>query len=138
METENFAAIDPRSEYQRTLRAARIAATVILLLAAAWAVSGFMTLQQGLMIEENKMAGYTARPWPLRLMLAGGVNFSFLAAAVALTCAAYVWVAGRSMSRIIFATVLGAGLCAALALAMDFAFSQMMRVILVGMLAVQS
>jgi hypothetical protein len=136
METDNFAAVDLQNEHRRTLHAARVAATVIVLLAGVWAVLRFMGLQQGLIILENRVNGNLAMPPLVRWMVGGGVNFTVLAAAVALSCAAYVWVAGRSMSRIILATVIGAGLCAALALTMDFAFSQMMRVILVGMLPV--
>lgn len=90
METENFAALDLQKEYYATLRAARIAGTAFLLLSVAW--SGMQ--YAGVADAAKIFVGDTSQVFALSCL-------------APLSAVLYLWVAGRSLSRVILATTTG-------------------------------
>lgn len=116
---------DFHAERMDTLRAARIAATVILALASAWVLLSYQAFQLGLMELENLVkGGASALPELSRMLAQYGMNFTYLFLATALASTLYVWVAGRSLSRVIIAATLGAGLCVLFCIVMELAIIQ--------------
>ena len=57
METENFVAYDLQKEYLSTLRATRVAATVLLLFCGAWCWQQYRAVQGAGEIFENMVTG---------------------------------------------------------------------------------
>ena len=72
MDTDSFTGIDLQKEYLRTLRAARVAATVGILFAAAWCWLKFQGVGQALnAIEYDVAGGFAALPWMAKFILRG-------------------------------------------------------------------
>ncbi len=112
METENFAPLDLENEYYKTLRASRIAATVVLLLTGGWAGMQCAGVPQFIEIFENMVTGGLRElPSLTRLVSAHYMEALGLVCVAALGAVFYIWLAARSLSRVILVTVVGVVLC---------------------------
>ena len=112
METENFAPLDIEKEYYRTLRASRIASTVLLLLTALWAGKQCAGVPQFIEIFENIVTGgLKALPSLTQLVSAHYMKALALVCLAALGAIFYLWLAARSLSRVILVTVAGVVFC---------------------------
>lgn len=124
METENFT-IDLQKEYLRTLLATRVAATVCLLLAAAWCWLKYDGLDRGMEVFENMVTGgFDAMPTFTRTVIGNGDTIAAIAALGGLGALGWIWFSGRSISRVIYAAMLALVCYLIIGAAFDFAVTQ--------------
>jgi len=108
METENFVAIDIQKEYARTLLAARVAATVFILLAAARFWLQYLGVGRGAEIFENMVTGGLASmPQLTKLVINHADSIAGVAALGGIGAIALVWTCGYSLSWVIYAGIAG-------------------------------
>ena len=110
METENFTAIDLQKEYLRTLQAVRIAATVLLILCAGWCLQQYRLIDPPVEVLEN-VVGQSKTPRFVAQVESCTVQLNWIAALAVSASLGYIFFAGRSISRIIYAAIIGAGTC---------------------------
>ena len=131
METENFAPLDLEKEYYKTLRASRIVATVLLLLTGAWAAKQCADVPQFIEIFENMVTGgLRGVPSLTRLVSAHYMEALGLVCIAALGPIFYIWVATRSLSRVILVTGVGVVLCLLVGFIVQMAMVQPLQMIL--------
>ncbi len=131
METENFAPLDLEKEYYKTLRASRIVATVLLLLTGAWAAKQCAGVPQFIEIFEDMVTGgLRGVPSLTRLVSAHYMEALGLVCFAALVAVFYIWLAARSLSRVILVTVVGVVLCLLVGLIVQMAMGQPLQTII--------
>jgi hypothetical protein len=130
METENFAAFDLQREHRRTLRATRVAATMCILLAAGWCWLKYEGVDYALnMVTYSIKGGFDGLPAMVGIILGGGHRFISIAQFGGLVCLAWVWFSGYSISRVIYAGIVGVASYLILGLAFDYAVARTVTLI---------
>ena len=125
MDTKNFAGIDLQREYFLTLRAARVAATVCILLAAGWFWLEYAAVGPGIMVFENMVVGgLDAMPTLTKLVITHADTVACVAALGGLGAIAWVWCCGRSISGVIYAGLAGVVCYLIVGTAFDVAMTQ--------------
>jgi hypothetical protein len=134
METENFAAIDLQSEYRRSLLAMRVAATVLLLLSAAWCWMKYGALQPLVPILERMtpmaIAGKDYTDNITDLALENGDVLLVIVALTQLAALGIVWFYRRSISQVFYSALGGVSCCIVVGGIFDFAILQILTVII--------
>ncbi|HWB04720.1 MAG TPA: hypothetical protein VG796_16955 [Verrucomicrobiales bacterium] len=98
-----------QDEYGRTLLACRVGGTVSILLASVWCAWQHHGLQNGREMLENMVAGgISATPLLTRLAFDYESTLAPVAALCALVSLVLIWIGGKRISQVIYATVAGA------------------------------
>jgi len=112
METETITGIDLEKEYYRTLLAARLAASIFILLSAVWCWFKYNQLDKGLQIFENMVTGgVEAMPALTKFVLGHGDTLAGLAGLAGFGSIGWMWMGGHSIARVIYAGTIGVICC---------------------------
>jgi hypothetical protein len=130
METENFVGYDLQREYLRIFRATRVASTVLLLFCGAWCWQQYQTVQgAGEVFENMIMGGKSSLPALTQFVLEYGTALAGLAGLVVFSALAFIWTA-RSLSPVILATTLGAGVSVLVGVVIGYAVNTPIQTVL--------
>ena len=110
METENFAAFDLYAEYQRTLKSVRVAAIVLIVACAGWCWQQYGLIEPPVEVLENTI-GQSRTPRFVTAIYDCAIQLGGIAMLALSASLLYILVAGRSISRIVYAAIVGAGVC---------------------------
>lgn len=113
METKNIAEIDLQKEYLRTLQAVRIAAIVLLVLCAGWCWQQYCLIDPPVGVLENVIGQPNFTPRFVSWIDSCAIQLGGIATMALSASLLYMVLAGRTISRVVYATIIGAGTCAA-------------------------
>ena len=122
---DDFTPVDSQSLYFRALSAARLSATVLLLIAGVSFWIQWSTIPRFVEVFEHTVSGgRPALPNLTRMIIGGHTPLAGIGAFICLSALIYVWALGRDIVRVIFVATAGTALLLIASLVIHFALTQ--------------